>query len=260
MTMTIHFETHGEGPRDIVICNGLSQSCANWRGIARKNPQFRWILFDARGTGKSPMGQTPYHIDDHVTDVLDVLDAAGAKNPLLMGFSHGGRIALRAAAEHGYRFRGLLLVSTGAGQTTLRQAHVRSWYESLKSGGVRAMAWTSLPTIVGIKILDRFQDWDLLVKGTVARNNEEGLLALFQGMFRYPSAQVDAASIRLPTLAMRGEEDPLVRPTDLDDLVKWIDGARGETVPQTGHTLPLEEPEAFIAHIDRFYEELDQGE
>ncbi|CAM2005805.1 alpha/beta fold hydrolase [Acanthopleuribacter pedis] len=249
---TIHYEVHGEGDRDILICNGLSQTCANWRGIARRFTAYRWILFDARGTGRSPMGPKPYHIDDHVADLTTVLDRSGADQPVLMGFSHGGRIALRAAAEIGDRFSGLVLVSTGAKQTVLRRAYVRSWYESLKRGGISAMAWTSMPTIVGRKILERFEDWELIVKGTVSRNSEEGLKALFEGMLRYPPSEEDAVRIDLPALVLRGDEDPLVRRSDHHDLVSWLPGSSEASVPETGHTLPLEEPEQFVELIDRF--------
>lgn len=249
----IHFEVHGEGNRDIVICNGLSQTCANWRGIARRFQQYRWILFDARGTGRSPLGPKPYHIDDHVADLRSVLDQTGTQQPMLMGFSHGGRIALRAAAEMGERFSGLILVSTGGKQTVLRQAYVRSWYESLKRGGISAMAWTSMPTIVGRKILERFQDWELIIKGTVSRNSEEGLAALFEGMLRYPPSEDDATRINLPALVLRGDEDPLVRIQDHRDLCGWLGDVVEASVPETGHTLPLEEPEQFLDLIDRFH-------
>lgn len=249
---TIHYEVHGDGDRDIVICNGLSQTCANWRGIARRFTQYRWILFDARGTGRSPMGPTPYHIDDHVADLATVLDRSGTEDPILMGFSHGGRISLRAAAEIGHRFSGLVLVSTGGRQTVMRRAYVRSWYESLKRGGISAMAWTSMPTIVGRKILERFQDWELIVKGTVSRNSEEGLKALFEGMLRYPPSEEDATRISLPALVLRGDEDPLVRLADHRDLCSWLSEPSEASVPETGHTLPLEEPEQFVALIDRF--------
>lgn len=159
MSSPIHFETHGEGSQEIVICNGLSQSTANWRGIARQNPHYRWILFDARGHGRSLVRKRPYQLDDHVEDLHSVLNNTNARNPVLMGFSHGARVALRAAAIHPEWFSGLVLVSCGSEMTPKRRAYIQSWEKSLELGGLEGLAWTTMPTIVGAKILEKFNDF-----------------------------------------------------------------------------------------------------
>ncbi len=254
MTHPIHFETYGTDKPEIVICNGLSQSTANWRGIARQQNGYRWLLFDARGHGKSLVRKRPYHIDDHVEDLRFVLDHCGAQKPLLMGFSHGARIALRAAAEHPELFSGLVLVSCGSQMHARRRAYLASWEQSLKMGGVRAMAWASLPSIVGRKLLERFNDLEFMVRGTVARNQEEGLLAVFEGMASYPPAQEDARRIPLPTLVLWGGEDPLVNAEDGRDFESWIADARVHCFEDCGHTLSLEEPERFMTLVSNFYQ------
>ncbi len=252
----LHIESHGDGEIPIVICNGLSQSTANWRGIARQHPGFRWILFDARGCGKSEMGPTPYHIDDHVTDLLRAVEESGADRPVVMGFSHGSRVALRAAAEHGERFRGAIFVSLAVRRTARRMAHVASWKNCLDLGGVRAMAWASLPNIVGRKLLEKFKDLNLLVNGTVSRNNEPGLKAMFEGMAAYPPAKDDALRVKLPALIMRGGEDPLVEQGDVDDLMSAMPQAISKVFLDCGHTLPLEETGHFMEAVQEFIHSL----
>ncbi len=250
MVKRVHFESFGEGP-EIVICNGLSQSTANWRGIARQNPGYRWLLFDARGCGKSPLGPRPYRLEDHVDDLLWVLDQCAAKQPLLLGFSHGGRVATQACARFPERFSGLVLVSVGAAQTVRRRAHITAWRRTLELGGLRAMAWSTLPTIVGRKLLERFGDWELLVNGTVTRNSQEGLEAMFEGMSSYPPLEQDARQVKLPTLVVYGNEDPLVDQHDCDLLCAWTGGS-AMVFDACGHTLPLEEPDQFIQVIADF--------
>ena len=252
MKGSIHVETYGDGDREIVICNGLSQSTANWRGIARQNPGLRWILYDVRGHGKSSVGPTPYSLDGHVDDLIQVLDAHSKGKPFLMGFSHGARIALRASATHGLRFRGLILVSCGAERTPRRLAYLRSWERCLHLGGVEALAWASLPAIVGRKVLEKFPDLGLLVKGTVSRNQAQGLKATFAAMEDYPPVREDALRVTLPTLILRGAEDPVVDEEDLRQLGSWIPEAMLEVFPYCGHTLPLEEPESFFETLISF--------
>lgn len=252
MTAHLHCETHGEGPQEIVVCNGLSQTTANWRGIARQNPQLRWTLFDARGHGKSGTGTRRFTLDLHVGDLIRVIGMSSARNPVLLGFSHGARVALRAAANHGTFFSALIIVSCGSEMTARRKAHVQSWKECLELGGLRAMAWASLPNIVGGKILEKFPDLEFLVKSTETRNRKEGLLAVFEGMATYPPPREDATRVTIPTLIMRGGEDPLVEARDVENLCRWIPHARAGTFEDCGHTLPLEEPRRFVAAIQEF--------
>lgn len=253
MIKRLHYEVHGEADKPtIVICNGLSQSTANWRGIARQNTHIRWVLFDARGCGRSPIGKRPYSLDDHVADLLWVLEQAQVEKPIVMGFSHGGRVALRAVSQNPDRFRAIILVSANSEVTTQRKAHVTSWHKVLEIGGLRAMAWTTLPNIVGKKILERFSDWELLVNGTVTRNSEEGLLAMFEGMASYPPQEDDARSIQIPGLVMQGGEDPILIRKDYDNFIKWMGDTHGQWFPDCGHTLPLEETGQFIEALEAF--------
>lgn len=255
-TPKIYYETHGDGPIDLVVCNGLSQSTANWRGLARKHTQFRWILFDARGCGKSEIGTRPYHIDDHVSDLLHVLEQTQSEQPIVLGFSHGGRIALRAAAEHPKRMKALALISTGATAGTRRRSYFKSWHACLDLGGVEAMAWASLPAIVGPKILEKYPDLTLLVKGTTARNNEDGLRAMFEGVHEYPSPIEDGPRVNAPCLILRGDQDPLVTEEDGQEMLEWMPNADYQVLEGIGHTLPLEVPGRFIEIMTQFIEKI----
>jgi 3-oxoadipate enol-lactonase len=252
MEPKLHVETHGSGSTTIVVCNGLSQSTANWRGIAREDRHYRWVLFDAAGHGKSDLGETPYSLDGHVANLLRALKISGAERPVLMGFSHGARVALRAAAQHADQFTAMVLVSCGATTPPRRRAIVRSWLRCLELGGVAAMAWASLPTIIGRKILEKFDDLELLVKGTVARNQEAGLLATLQSMQDYPETRRDAERVNLPTLVLQGGEDPLIDAGDAQRLAEWIQGGQVRYFQDCGHTLPLEEPARFLQTVAHF--------
>ncbi len=248
----IHVETYGQGP-SLVLCAGLTQTTANWRGIARQNSHLKWTLFDPRGQGKSHLGVRPYQLDDHVDDLKFVMDTHLAnEKPTLVGFSHGGRVAIRAASRFPERFSRLILVNCAARTTPLRRAHVTAWAKCLELGGVDALAWASLPTIIGVNILRKFDDLGMLVKGMATRNSKEGLTAMFEGMSGYPDIVDDAKKLQCPTLIFRGALDPLVSEADCDDFEDWIQDCRISTFAECGHTLPLEEPDQFVAEITDF--------
>ena len=64
--------------------------------------------------------------------------------------------------------------------------------------------------------------------------------------------------ITAPTLVMTGDEDwPCLEPALL--MKRTIKSAALVVMPNTGHTLNLEEPAAFNAHLDRFFQAVDAG-
>ncbi|MCB1042590.1 MAG: alpha/beta hydrolase [Acidobacteria bacterium] len=252
MTPYLHVEAYGAGPT-VVLCAGLTQTTANWRGMARQNPHLRWVIFDPRGQGKSELGARPYTLDDHVEDLMRVVEShAGGTDITLVGFSHGGRVSLRAVAQHPDRFSKMVLVSCASETSPLRRAHITSWAMCLEIGGVDALAWASLPTIVGVQILRKFNDLDMLVKGMATRNSREGLTAMFEGMRDYPEVRIDAERIDAQTLILRGELDPLVATSDMLNFKAWIPQSEQKVYAGCGHTLALEEPDQFIRDLTSF--------
>ena len=69
----------------------------------------RLIRLDLRGIGLSDPVDGPFDIGTWASDALAVLDAAGADDAFVLGSGYGGLPALRIAAEHPERVKGLML-------------------------------------------------------------------------------------------------------------------------------------------------------
>lgn len=256
MKQKLHVEIIGEGETTFVISCGLSQTTANWRAFARSRSGVQWILFDPRGQGRSELGTRPYRLEDHTEDCLRVIERNASGAVHLLGFSHGGRVAMNVAVSYPERVQTLTLVSTAVHATPLRHVLIRSWYELLKLGGTRALAWGAIPSIIGPGILKGFKNNpELLVKGMETRNTDEGLLAMLEGMQDYPPALEDAKRLTCPVLFLRGEKDPLLDEGD-DQLIKaHTPHAIVRTFPRCGHTLALEKPDTFWETVQAFVAE-----
>ncbi len=82
---------------------------------ARAGAPLRLISFDPRDTGEStqwPPGAPGYTSGDLARDALAVQDHFGVSEVFIVGFSMGGGLAQRIAAQHPDRVRGLVLMST----------------------------------------------------------------------------------------------------------------------------------------------------
>lgn len=98
--MRIYYEIQGEG-EDILFLHGWGSSVDAWRRmIMPLISRYRCILIDLPGFGKSALPNTPLSLDDYCRIVKLFCDALSLNDPILIGHSNGGRIALKMAAEH----------------------------------------------------------------------------------------------------------------------------------------------------------------
>jgi len=117
----IAFQVHGHGPRTLVLIPGLTSHLeVQWEDpghrsfVRRMARSARVIRFDKRGTGLSdPVDEVPT-LDQRVEELEAVLDAAGAEDVVLFGYSEGGPIAMKFAVERADRVAGLVMYGTSA--------------------------------------------------------------------------------------------------------------------------------------------------
>jgi class 3 adenylate cyclase len=121
----IAYQVLGEGPIDLVY---ISPWCSNLDGIWMWSHHARFlnrlasfsrlILYDPRGWGcsdRTAPGQ-PVTPEEHLTDLMAIMDAANAREASLFLSADLGHIGIRAAAAHPERFGSLVLFNVWATQ------------------------------------------------------------------------------------------------------------------------------------------------
>lgn len=71
--------------------------------------QYRLILVDLRGHGKSDAPASGYHMDEMALDVLGIMDHLGIEKAHIIGSSLGAEVGLSLAANYPYRVISLIL-------------------------------------------------------------------------------------------------------------------------------------------------------
>ena len=94
-----------QGP-EILFIHGYAQSYLSWMRQTDSDlaKEFRIITYDLRGHGNSdkPLDKAPYHDNKAWGDeVKAVMDAAGLKRPVLVGWSYAGRVISDYVTTHG---------------------------------------------------------------------------------------------------------------------------------------------------------------
>jgi proline iminopeptidase len=230
---------------------------------------FSTIRYTQRGTPPSEAGP-PYTVESHMGDAVAVLDSFGFDRAWAIGHSWGGHLALHLGVAHPNRLLGLLLIDPLGADPTLfgeqdanlrrgltdgQRARVAEVEERRRAGEVTeaelverfALIWpqffaqsdvaTAPPARVGVQA-------SIETNKSIAEHFERKTLA--RGL----------PGLRLPTLFMHGEDDPLpVRSTA--STAALIPNALVETIPDCGHFPWLEQPDAFRRAVERLHARFD---
>jgi 2-succinyl-6-hydroxy-2,4-cyclohexadiene-1-carboxylate synthase len=167
----------------------------------------------------------------------------GEPEDVLLGYSMGGRLALRILGEK--RFRKAVIVSAGisAYDETRREAD-EAWarrFESEEWSSVMA-AWNAQPVLGGHVMERREEQFDRAALARALRDWSPAVLA-----------PVDLTKIETPILWMAGERDAKYV-AEGERAVTLLPNAELWICPNAGHRVPWEQPDAFLRRLRAWIE------
>ena len=258
--LLLHVDMTGEGP-PIVLLHGFTGSSASWATLrAALDATHTTIAVDLPGHGRSssPSDPTRYALTRFANDVVRVLDSLHLERVALLGYSMGGRAALRLALAHPARVAALVLESASPGIEDPVQRHERvaadiALATSIERDGVDAFVsrWEDLPMWVSQR---RLAETVLDAQRAQRMASDAGGLA---NSLRGAGAGVDESVIHrlaeliVPTLVVVGAlDEPYVA---LGRSIRQaLPDARLTVVPESGHAVHLERPDALADTVLEF--------
>jgi pimeloyl-ACP methyl ester carboxylesterase/DNA-binding SARP family transcriptional activator len=115
-TITMHVVDWSGEPPPVVGIHGSAGHAYGLTALGeRLAPDVRFVAVDLRGHGFSDKPPSNYGIQEHVGDLLQMIDALALEKPILLGHSIGGAIATFAAQAAGDRIGGLVLFDAVVG-------------------------------------------------------------------------------------------------------------------------------------------------
>ena len=218
------------------------------RGLEGLAGRVRLIQYDGRGTGRSQRDVTDLSLDAHLRDLDAVLDAAGVRDVVLLGFYHSVITAIAWAARHPDRARGLVLFGGAA----------RGW-DPMREAGTQAL----------LSLIER--DWDTFVESAVHAwlgwpDDAEGRAAA--DWFRtstspavaratlQASAEMDvtaeAATVRAPALVLHRRDGQVIPLEVSQALADLLPNGRLEILPGASASLFFERTDEIIDRLTAF--------
>ncbi len=251
----------GEGPDAQAVVLPHCWGCTHeiWLPVARRllEQGHRVVLYDQRGHGLSTRGAAPLSIETLAHDLSDVFDATEVHDVVLAGHSMGGMTIMSLATHRPEvmrdRTKATVLVATAA--TSVRAPSPRA---AQLAGALIASSMLSKAM--------RSRNGHLMVRGVFGANPDRAHMDLTRQLFSGCHGPVRGdflmsfcamdllegiATIEVPTTVMVGSRDTLTMPAKAHQMVATIPGARLVTLPDKGHMLPLEDPDAVTDEIVR---------
>ena len=245
----------------LLLLHGFTGSTETWRDLRERLGAGRNLLaVDLPGHGRadSPADPAQYALD-HVADRLaHMLDAQGTERVVPLGYSLGGRVALRLALRHPARVAGLVLEGTSPGiaDPAERAARVRADAEladRIERDGIVAFVneWERLPIWSTQASLPESVRARLRAKRLMG--NPIGLANSLRGAGAGADAPVTdrLREIAVPVLLIAGAlDEPYV--AHARTMGRVLPRARVAVVPDAGHAVHLEQPDAFASLVAGF--------
>lgn len=255
---TVAWDAIGDGP-PLVMLHGTPWSSWLWRPIAERLAEhFRVHLYDLPGYGASSKHpEHPVGLDVQGELLAELLPRWGLERPHVIAHDIGGAVALRARLLHGARFASLALVDVvalrpwGSPFFTLVQQH--------------AAVFEQLPTAIHRGAVEAY------IRGASHRGLQDAALAALiapwlsdegQSAFYRQIAHADErhttefegqlGDLEEPVHIVWGERDAWIPPDRADRLQDAIPHASMTTVPEAGHLIQLDAPEALEAELLRW--------
>jgi pimeloyl-ACP methyl ester carboxylesterase len=264
MIMPLHILDQGAGYP--VLCLHGHPGAGNSFSVFTNHlsPRFRTLAPDLRGYGRSQPNR-PFTMDDHLDDLLGLLDRYNIERCWVLGWSLGGILAMELALRVPNRISGLVLVATAA----------RPWgdhppislADNLYTGvagllNIARPGWQWNIDTFGRRSLFRYlvqqqtpATYGFLAREAVyayRRTSRHATRALYSAIAQGYNRVPDLSEIQCPALMLMGAADRHIAPAASRETAKAMKDCEWECYPGTAHLLPWEIPQMLLARIDRW--------
>lgn len=275
-SITLAVVEAGAGGRPLLLVHGFTGAKEDFTEHLSALAAEGWhaVAPDLRGHGTSfaPLEEDAYDLALLAGDLLALADALGWSRFALLGHSMGGMVVQVAALAAPERIEALVLMDTSAGPVGVDRELADLSVELVRSGGMALLgeviaslpAGSPLDTTASRRQRTRPSplggddpeaSWAAFGQAKMLAASPVMYAAMVPAMLDQADRLPSLGELALPVLVMVGEHDTLF----LDDsrrLAGAIPGARLEIVPGAGHNPQHETPDAWLARLLAFLDEV----
>ncbi|MBB4145641.1 3-oxoadipate enol-lactonase [Rhizobium rhizoryzae] len=233
----------------MIFSNSLGTDLHMWDlQVAALSQDFRILRYDNRGHGRSSSPASPFKLAELGADLIALMDHLGIDRASFCGLSIGGLIGQWLAVHASNRFERFVLCATAP-----RIGSFESWQHRMDTvihGGLNVIVeatrerwFTQQLCMQEPELVDR-------ILASFSNTSIEGYVGCCAAL-RDADMTPSLGNIEHPVLAVSGQDDPVCRPSELDEIAKAVVNGRHFSLPGK-HIVNLEGPGQFNRLITSF--------
>jgi pimeloyl-ACP methyl ester carboxylesterase len=266
--ISIHYEEVGQG-LPLVFVHEFAGDAQSWLPQMRFfGRRYRAIAYNARGYPPSdvPKDVAAYSQEQAAEDIRGVLDALGIARAHVCGLSMGGYATLHFGLRHPGRALSLVVAGAGYGSVAAERDRFRqdsdATVKRFEADGMAKVAALYARGPTRVQFIDKDPVGWQEFHDKLAAGSAEGHALTMRGVqMKRPSIfelEAEMRTLEVPTLIVTGDEDdPCLEPAIF--MKRAIRSSGLVVLPKSGHTINLEEPDAFNRAVLDFLTAVDAG-
>lgn len=269
----IHYTVRGSGPVLLAHSGGPGMDARDWDDFGRIDEFVTVVAIHPRGSGLSgPAAGDAYLLPDYAADLQALRLHLGVDKPIIMGWSHGGMVAMQFAFTYPDFLSKLILFDTtayfgeflGDLKAAVQEFKDEPWFET--SFAALQAEWDGnyetdedMSRLWAEEMKFYFRKFDERAAAYHERTRDLPIrIPPLRTFNEKEAATMDLrpqlGKITVPTLVIVGRHDFITNVAMAEEMVKHIPDARLEIFEDSGHFALVEEPEKFYRVIKEFVE------
>ena len=253
--MKLYSKIQGDKGQDLIIIHGLFGMSDNWNTLGKQFAKYCKVhLIDLRNHGRSPHS-TDFDFDVMCDDVLEYMKDNNIVDPIILGHSLGGKVAMKFAFTYPEKIEKLIVVDIAPRQ------YNTDFHKNL------------LATLYKLPLVDfdkreeidkllsySFEDKDMrlfLLKNLYRNDKKEfawrfNIESLLDTIENIQEADFITGNCAIPTHFIRGGNSNYITTEDEFIINKHFSDFSIATIDGAGHWLHAENPERFYNEVMGF--------
>ncbi|QDO88008.1 alpha/beta hydrolase [Ornithinimicrobium ciconiae] len=256
--LSVAYSEAGEG-RPVVLVHGLAEDRSTWAVQQRELTGWRTYAYDLRGLGDTSLGSADGTLDQLVADLVGFVETVTGP-AVLVGFSLGGTLVLRAAADRPDLVTRAVVLGTSSVVGRTAAAFYGERIALMESGSAQERA-AALHEDTAPAIVTATDRLDEVVAARVRAVGEGG------GYVNAASAMASInqspltprlGEIRCPVDVVGASDDSFCPRKAADIMVAALPDSTYHEVPAAGHLMNVDNPDGVTAVLRSILEGTDQ--
>lgn len=241
----------GKQKQIILILHGWGLSGETYAPLCTLCEKMGYRVFapDFPGFGSAEAPSNPLNVSGYTEFLSSYINTHRIREPIVIGHSFGGRVALKYNELHPRIFKALILTGT-PGFTPIPKRKLELFIVVAKIGGI----------IFSLPPFSLFQDyvrkWYYYLVGAKDFFRAQGVMRETFKLVVREELVSSMQALTIPCLLVWGEYDIVVPVSIAERMKRMIPQAELIIVPEADHGVPFKEPMVFSRYIGRFVKTL----